>query len=115
MESLVQELISDGYLRSPQIIRAFQHVKRQDFLPEELVDEASVNYPLPIGHGQTISQPLTVAFMFELLDPAEGQKIMDIGSGSGWTTALLAEIVGPSGKIFAIERISELKESGEHN
>lgn len=115
MEELIQQLISQGYLKTPAIIDAFYRVKRRDFLPPDLVEEESINAPLPIGHGQTISQPLTVAFMFELLKPETGQKILDIGFGSGWTTALLAEIVGPKGNVFGIERISELKKIGQEN
>ncbi|OGY45943.1 MAG: protein-L-isoaspartate O-methyltransferase [Candidatus Buchananbacteria bacterium RIFCSPHIGHO2_02_FULL_38_8] len=115
MEELIQELIQQGYLKTPAIIEAFRKINRRDFLPEELVGEESVNAPLPIGHGQTISQPLTVAFMFELLQPGTNQKVLDIGSGSGWTTAMLAELVKPKGKVYAIERISELKEFGQDN
>ncbi|OGY43398.1 MAG: protein-L-isoaspartate O-methyltransferase [Candidatus Buchananbacteria bacterium RIFCSPHIGHO2_01_FULL_39_14] len=115
MDELIQQLISDGYLKTPAIIDAFYKIKRRDFLPPDLASEEAINAPLPIGHGQTISQPLTVAFMLELLKPEVGQKILDIGSGSGWTTAILAEIVGPKGKIFGIERIAELKEFGEQN
>ncbi|MDD4996193.1 MAG: protein-L-isoaspartate O-methyltransferase [Patescibacteria group bacterium] len=115
MENLNQKLINLGYLKSPQIIHAFEKIKRRDFVIQELFYQAEENVPLSIGHGQTISQPLTVAFMLELLDPQPGQKILDIGSGSGWTAALLAEIVGEKGKIFAIERIEVLKIFGEKN
>src|SRR3989344_3889502 len=104
MEALLDELIKEGYLKSPEIIEAFSKIKRRDFLPADLAGEESVNAPLPIGHGQTISQPLTVAFMFELLQPGTNQKVLDIGSGSGWTTAMLAELVKPKGKVYAIER-----------
>lgn len=115
MEKLIQELISEGYLKTPNIIEAFRNVDRADFVPDYLKSEAYVNAPLPIGYGQTISQPLTVAFMLELLKPEKGQKIMDVGSGSGWQTALLAHIAGISGKVFGIEIIPELKEFGERN
>lgn len=115
MEKLIKQLISQGYLKTPSIIEAFKKIKREDFLPDDLKDEAAVNAPLPIGKGQTISQPLTVAFMFELLQPEKGQKILDVGSGSGWTTVMLAEIVGEKGKVFALERVPELKEFGEKN
>ena len=113
--SLIDSLIEDGWLKTPKIIEAFRKIKREDFLPEEMKDLAEVNEALPIGSGQTISQPLVVAFMLELLEPKEGEKILDVGSGSGWTTALLAEIVGEKGKVIAIERVSELKEFGEEN
>ncbi len=113
--NLVKNLIEEDWLKTPRIIEAFKKIKRVDFLPEDLKKLAELNEALPIGFGQTISQPLVVAFMIEQLEPKEGDKILDIGSGSGWTTALLAEIVGEKGKIIAIEVISELKEFGEKN
>jgi len=112
---LIDSLIKDGWLKTSIIIKAFEKIKRIDFLPEEIKNLAEVNEALPIGEGQTISQPLVVAFMIEKLEPKPDQKILDIGSGSGWTTALLAHIVGPKGKVIAIELIPELKELGEKN
>jgi protein-L-isoaspartate(D-aspartate) O-methyltransferase len=113
--SLIDSLIQENWLKTPKIIEAFQKIKRTDFLPEDIKHLAELNEALPTMSGQTISQPLVVAFMLELLKPQEGDKILDIGSGSGWTTALLAEIVGKQGKIIAIELVSELKEFGEKN
>jgi protein-L-isoaspartate(D-aspartate) O-methyltransferase len=115
MSQLVNQLIEEGTLKSPHIVSAFQKIKREDFMLSETRDEAEGNYPLPIGCSQTISQPYTVAFMLELLQPQKHDKILDVGSGSGWTTALLTEIVGPDGRVFAIERILELKKFGENN
>lgn len=115
MEELIDRLIKEGYLKTPLIIEAFQKIKREDFVPEGLRSEADINAPLPIGYGQTISQPLTVAFMLELLQPKAGDKILDIGSGSGWQTAMLAYCVGDKGKVYAIERIPELVEFGKNN
>jgi len=115
MSNLIKQLIKDGYLKTPEIINAFYKIKREDFVLPQFKEEAEANYPLPIGYNQTISQPLTVAFMLELLQPKKGDKVLDIGSGSGWTTALLAEIVGENGKVFGIEIIPELKEFGEEN
>ncbi len=112
---LIDELIDDGWLKTPEIIEAFRKIKRADFLPEDLKKSAELNEALPIGYGQTISQPLVVAFMLEQLSPQPGDKILDVGSGSGWTTALLAEIIGEKGKVIAIETIPELKEFGEKN
>lgn len=114
-ESLIKELIQEGYLRSPSLIEAFGKIDRLDFVPENLKSEAYLNQPLPIGFGQTISQPLTVAFMLELLEPKPGEKILDVGAGSGWVSALLAQIVGEKGRICAIERIPELCEFGKQN
>lgn len=113
--SLVDNLIKEGWLKTSEISKAFFKIKRVDFLPENLKSLAELNEALPIGWGQTISQPLVVAFMLELLQPKKGEKILDIGSGSGWTSALLAEIVGEKGKVIAIEIIPELKEFGEKN
>lgn len=122
---LVEELKRKGYLKTPLIIEAFEKVDRKDFVPEELAPYAYANEPLPIGFGQTISQPLTVAFMFELLQPQPEEKILDIGAGSGWTTAMLAYIsahnildldtpaINP--KVMGMERIPELKAMAERN
>lgn len=114
-EKLIGELIRDGYLKTASVIDAFKTIDRKDFVREEIREETYGNYPLPIGFGQTISQPLTVAFMLELLEPKTGEKILDVGAGSGWQTALLAQIVGEHGKIIAIERIEELKKIAEEN
>jgi len=125
--TLVDNLIQRGYLKTPRIIEAFKKIKRENFLPSGSEDLAEIDDALPIGFGQTISQPLVVAFMLELLRPEPGDKILDVGSGSGWTTGLLAEIVaapdgraspegrGERGKVIAIELVPELKEFGEKN
>ena len=126
--TLIESLIQEGWLKTPEIIETFKKIKRADFLPahlsfagqnfggpEDMKDLAELNEALPIGFGQTISQPLVVAFILEQLQPKLGDKILDIGSGSGWTTALLAEIVGDKGKIFAIEIVPELVEFGRKN
>ncbi|MBU1075390.1 protein-L-isoaspartate O-methyltransferase [Patescibacteria group bacterium] len=115
MENLVKDLIGQGYLRNPEIINAFYRIKRRDFLPEKMKEKDTINAPLHIGYGQTNSQPLTVAFMLEVLEPQEGDRILDVGSGSGWQTALLADIVGDQGHVYGIERIAELKDFGEKN
>ena len=113
--NLIDSLIEEGWLKTPRIIEAFRKIKRVDFLPQEIKDLAELNEALSIGYGQTISQPLVVAFMLELLDPQPGNKILDIGSGTGWTTALLAQIVGQKGKVIAIDIIPELVEFGKQN
>lgn len=115
MTNFVNNLIEKGYLKTERIIGAFRAVSRRDFVPDSMKEESEANAPLPIGYGQTISQPLTVAFMLELLAPERGEKILDVGSGSGWQSSLLAHIVGESGKVFAIERIPELSEFGKEN
>ncbi len=113
--ALIENLINQGRLKTPEIIKAFKKIKRVDFMPEKLKDLAEFDEALPIGFGQTISQPLVVAFMLELLQPKKGEKILDVGSGSGWTAALLAEIVGRQGKVIAVEIVPELKKIGQEN
>ncbi|MDO8676773.1 MAG: protein-L-isoaspartate(D-aspartate) O-methyltransferase [Candidatus Azambacteria bacterium] len=111
----VLDFMKQGVLKNPEIINAFKRIDRADFVSPESKEEAYINAPLPIGEGQTISQPLTVAFMIELLQPKAGDKIFEIGFGSGWQTAILAEIVGKFGKIFAVERIPGLFRFGRKN
>jgi len=113
--TLIDNLIKQGWLKTPEIIKAFRAVKREDFLGDGYKDMAEVDEPFPIGYGQTISQPLVVAFMLEKLEPKAGNKILDVGSGSGWTSALLAHIVGTNGKIIGIEIVPDLRELGENN
>ena len=115
MDELIERLIEEGYLKTSSVIAAFKRIKREDFTLDEMRSEAGVNAPLPIGFGQTISQPLTVAFILELLQAKKGMKVMDIVCGSGWTSCLLADIVGSQGEVFAIERIPELHEFGKNN
>jgi len=112
---LIAHLIDRGALRSPALIRSFELVDRKDFVPEGEQGAAYGDFPLPIGHGQTISQPYTVAFMLELLGVRAGERVLDIGSGSGWTTALLAATVGEGGEVLGVERVGELAETGRRN
>ncbi len=109
-DELIKQLVAEGYLKTPEILGAFRAIERMHFVGEENLDLAYEDTALPIGYGATISQPLTVAFMFELLQPRVGNKILDIGSGSGWTSVLLAELVGPNGRVVAIDIIPELVE-----
>lgn len=115
MDALVDHMLQAGVLRSPHIEAAFRAVDRKDFIPRESHPLAYIDEPVHIGSGQTISQPSTVAFMLELLAPKEGMHVMDIGSGSGWTTALLAHIVGPTGAVLGLERVDELVTFGSDN
>lgn len=95
--------------------KAFKNVKRVNFLPPEQARLADMDMPLPIGYGVTNSQPYTVRKMLEWLEAQLGEKVLDVGSGSGWTTALLAKIVGAKGKVYAVEIIPELVERGYQN
>lgn len=95
--------------------KAFAAVKRANFVPDYFRNRADIDAPLPIGFGQTISQPTTVYMMLEWLEVEPGNKILDVGTGSGWTTALLAYLTGAKGMVYAVERIPELVEFGRDN
>lgn len=97
------------------IDKAFNTVRRKDFLPGTAKAQADIESALSIGHGQTNSQPEVVRLMLEWLAPKNGETILDVGSGSGWTTALLAHLVGPAGAVYAVEKIPELVEFGAEN
>ena len=107
-DELIALLIKDGYLKTSAVIEAFNQIDRKDFVTQELKDRAYENSALPLMAGQTISQPLMVVFMLELLELKTGEKVLDVGTGSGWKAALIAEIVGESGRVVSVERIEEL-------
>lgn len=108
-ERMVRTQIVDRGLSNPLVIAAMKKVPRHLFVPKEYLDEAYNDYPLPIGYGQTISQPYIVAYMTDVLRPAKGMKALEIGTGSGYQAAVLAEIVD---KVYTIEIVPELaKES----
>ena len=99
-EQLIRRGISD-----PRVIEAFRKVPRHLFVPEKFREEAYNDYPLPIGEGQTISQPYMVAIMLEKAELEPHHRVLEIGTGSGYQTALLAEIAG---EVYSIERVPEL-------
>ncbi len=103
LEQLISHLKRQGVLKSAKIEAALRQVDRKNFIPAHLIDQAYADRPLPLAEGQTISQPTTVVFMLELLDVRAGQKVLDIGAGSGWVSCLLAELVGDKGEVYALE------------
>ena len=90
-------------IRSQAVLNAIEVVPREHFVPEELRERAYVNAPLPIGEGQTISQPYTVAVMLELAEVEAGKRVLEVGAGSGYAAACIAEAVGESGKVVGVE------------
>ncbi len=114
-QRLIEELYLGNAIRTPKIVEAFRDIDRAHFVPDAVKDDVYNDIPLPIGEEQTISQPSTVAFMLELLEPQKGNKILDIGSGSGWTTALLCHIVGEEGSVLGLERLERLADFGQSN
>lgn len=94
---------------------AMNAVSRAEFLPENARSRAGFDGPIQIGHGQTNSQPRTVEAMLRLLRVEPGHHVLDVGAGSGWTTALLAHLTGPSGSVVGVELLPDLAEWGSAN
>ncbi len=108
-KGMIQHLIKYNYIKSEKVIAAMLKVDRAKFVPNEYIADAYSDYPLPIGFKQTISAPSIVGLMTEVLDIQEDDKILEIGCGSGYQAAILAEIA-KNGKIYTIERIPEFVE-----
>lgn len=111
----IEQLVREGRIKTKAIINAFFKIDRTDFIPDEFKDEAYFDMPIPIFSGMTTSQPSTIAFMLEKLQPRRGQKVFEIGTGSGYLTALLAVLVGEKGEVFSVEYFPELKNFAESN
>ncbi|MEK6906709.1 MAG: protein-L-isoaspartate O-methyltransferase [Nanoarchaeota archaeon] len=110
---LIESLEQRGF--SKEILKAFYSVKREDFVLESMREHSYDDTALPIGSGQTISQPSTIAVMLSLLDLKSGQKVLEVGSGSGYVLALLSEIIGNKGDVFGLEIIKKLEEKSKEN
>jgi protein-L-isoaspartate(D-aspartate) O-methyltransferase len=98
------QLITRG-IRNPRVLAAMRRVPRHRFIPSHLWDQAYNDYPLPIGEDQTISQPYIVALMTEILEPREPDRVLEIGAGSGYQAAILAELVA---QVFTMDRVGPL-------
>jgi protein-L-isoaspartate(D-aspartate) O-methyltransferase len=111
-ETMVREQIESRGISDPATLAAMRSVPRHEFVPLRLRDEAHADYPLTIGHGQTISQPFIVAFMTEAIRPRPGEKILEIGSGSGYQAAVLAHT---GAEVFTVEIVPPLAELARQN
>lgn len=107
---MVKYQIQQRGIKDTNVLNAMLKVPRHEFVPERYKSQAYADHPLPIGHGQTISQPYIVALMTELVDIKKGEKALEIGTGSGYQAAILAEIID---SVFTIEIIKELGESAK--
>ncbi len=105
-----KQLVQAMNLHSKSVEKAFLSVKREQFFPAELKQYAYADSAFPIGFGQTISQPSTIAIMLEMLSVKPGDRLLEVGGGSGYVAALLSELVGVKGKVFAIELVCELQQ-----
>ncbi len=105
-QQLLKSLKEQGF--SKKILKAFSEVEREDFVPARLKRASYEDTALPIGKGQTISQPYTIAMMLSLLDLRKGKRVLEAGSGSGYVLALISKIVGEKGMVSGLEIISDL-------
>ena len=104
-EAMVKHQIESRGVKDTAVLRAMRKVRRHQFVPENRMADAYADRPLPIGYGQTISQPYIVAYMTEVIQPKPGFKVLEIGTGSGYQAAVLAEIVK---EVYTIEIVTEL-------
>jgi protein-L-isoaspartate(D-aspartate) O-methyltransferase len=102
---MVRDQIAARGVRNPAVLEAMRHVPREAFLPDEFVEFAYQDTPLPIEAGQTISQPYIVALMIESVEPQPGDRALEIGTGSGYAAAVLSEVVN---EVYAVERQEQL-------
>lgn len=107
---MVETQLRDRGIKDSQVLEAFLKVPRHEFVPVELRAQAYRDNPLPIGEDQTISQPYMVAVMTELAEITPGDRVLEIGTGSGYQTAILAEL---GAEVYTIERVAELAERAE--
>jgi len=112
---LVENLQRCGHISRPEVVEAMKAVRRHLFVPERTREDAYADHPLEIGEGQTISAPHMVGIMIEQLDLCRGQKVLEVGGGSGYHAAVTAHIVGPSGHVYTVERLASLAERAKRN
>lgn len=109
-KEMVEAQLSNRGIRDQRVLNAFHKVPRHSFIPQEEQKDAYSDFPLPIGNNQTISQPYIVALMTESLDLSGQEKILEIGTGSGYQTAILAELAQ---EVYTLERITELSQNAQ--
>lgn len=112
---LVTDLTREGYIKTEPVKQAFLTIPREAFLPDSLKNYAYVDTPLDIGQGQTISAPHMVAIMCESLDIKDDQKVLEIGTGSGYHAAIVSQLVGTIGLVYTIERFESLAKKAKEN
>lgn len=109
-DSMVLEQLLPRGIKEERVLEAFRRVERHKFVPKKLAAEAYADHPLPIGEGQTISQPYIVALMTESLNLKGEAKVLEVGTGSGYQTAILAELAA---EVYSVERVSTLAKNAE--
>lgn len=107
---MVEEQLIPRGIKNKRVLEVFYKVPRHRFVPQEVINTAYADFPLPIGNAQTISQPYIVALMTESLDLSGNEKVLEIGTGSGYQTAILAEL---GKEIYSVERFDDLSEKAK--
>jgi protein-L-isoaspartate(D-aspartate) O-methyltransferase len=105
LEQMIQQQVVERGIRDQRVIEALRQVPRDKFFPNGSRDDAFADRAAPIGHGQTISQPYMVALMTSRLDVREGHTVLELGTGSGYQTAVLASLAG---QVYSVERVKPL-------
>jgi len=111
-KSLAKQWKESGVVKDKRLIRAFEQIPREKFIHEELVEDAYADRPLPIGYGQTISQPTTIMMMIEALELKKSDKVLEIGSGSGYNAAIMSKLCK---KVYTVEIVPELVHFAREN
>lgn len=113
--SLIDYWKKGKIISNKKVIEAFKKIDRRIFVPEELKEQAYDDIPLPIGFGATISQPTTIAIMTQALELKKGMKVLEIGTGSGYQSAIISSIIGRKGEVISIEIVPELASLAKKN
>lgn len=108
---MIEKHLKARGVKNPVVLQAMREVPREAFVPEDMAEFAYEDSPLPIGQGQTISQPYIVAVMTELLEPSENDRVLEIGTGSGYAASILSRIVR---EVYTVERYEELAETARN-
>lgn len=114
-ESILEFWNRTGLVTNTKLIEAFKEINRESFVPPEQKDYAYSDIALPIGYESTISQPTTIMIMLQSLELKPNQKVLEIGTGSGYTASLMSKIIEPKGKIYTIDIVPELIEFAKNN
>jgi protein-L-isoaspartate(D-aspartate) O-methyltransferase len=109
-KKMVRDTMRRRDITDEEVLAVMEKVPRHEFVPDEYLEQAYADHPLPIGYGQTISQPYIVALMTQLLKLKHGEKVLEVGTGSGYQAAVLAELTG---EVYTVEIIKELAEQAE--
>jgi protein-L-isoaspartate(D-aspartate) O-methyltransferase len=114
-KDLILKLKDNGYIKTEKVKDAMLNVPREEFMTSETKSLAYIDRPIPLKRGQTISAPHMVAIISEKLSLEPGMNVLEIGTGFGYNAAVIAEILGPEGHVYTIERIESLKETADQN